>query len=234
MIDLSERIHLPELMDTQTFPSAVVKRTLNFLRITNRHFGGNHVVLRHLEEWSARWKPDETIRLLDVGTGLADIPLAIARWARRRGWKIIITAVDLMPEIAEIAREKTRGYPEIEIQARDVFSFSPGDRFDYVTASLFLHHCSADDTPRALKLFDSIARRGVIAGDLYRSRGSYWAVALLCRLAGNHVVRHDGPLSVRRAFLPEELQAMAEKLGLNYLKARREPWYRVSLAGEKP
>ncbi len=234
MIDLSERIHLPELMDTQTFPPAVVKRTLDFLHLTNRRFGGNQIILNHLEEWSVRWSPGETIRLLDVGTGLADIPLAVARWARKRGWKIQIMAIDLMPEIAELARRQVRDYPEIEVLNQDLFSLPLENKFDYVTASLFLHHCSADDTPRALKVFDALGRRGVIAGDLYRSRGSYAAVTLLSYLAGNRVVRNDGPLSIRRAFCPEELQSMAEALGLSYLRARREPWYRVSLAGERP
>jgi hypothetical protein len=58
-------------------------------------------------------------------------------------------------------------------------------------------------------------------------------VWLLSRLAGDDIVRHDGPLSVRRAFLSEDLSRAAEEAGLDYLRVRRHPWFRLSLAGEK-
>jgi len=48
------------------------------------------------------------------------------------------------------------------------------------------------------------------------------------------VVRHDGPLSVRRAFTVHELARLAAGLGLSYLQARQERPFRLSLAGEKP
>ncbi len=69
--------------------------------------------------------------------------------------------------------------------------------------------------------------------DLLRSRASLWSVKLPCRLFGNAVVRHDGPLSVRRSFTTQELKNVAEKSRLSYLKVAEENWFRLSLAGEK-
>jgi 2-polyprenyl-3-methyl-5-hydroxy-6-metoxy-1,4-benzoquinol methylase len=221
-------------MDTRTYPMEVTRGTLAFLSLTNRRFGGNSVVLRRLEDWSRRWRPGETISLLDVGTGGGDIALAAARWARRRDFHIKITAVDLMPDIAEIARENARGFPEIKIVDGNAFELESGeDRWDYVTASLFLHHVPPAENVRALKKLDALARKGLFVSDLERSLPSYMAVGALSRIAGNAVVRHDGPLSVRRAFTFGELNALAQEAGLPHLRARKEMWFRLSLAGEK-
>jgi hypothetical protein len=79
-----------------------------------------------------------------------------------------------------------------------------------------------------------LAKRGIIISDLRRGRAGYWAVKLLSDAVGNAVVRHDAPLSVRRAFRAEELETLARQAGLSYLSARPQPWFRISLAGEKP
>ncbi|MGQ0645524.1 MAG: methyltransferase domain-containing protein [Elusimicrobiota bacterium] len=233
-MDLSRRINEPEIMDGETLPERDLREALAFLAMTNRFFGGETVVLRRFERWSRRWKPGESIRVLDVGSGGADIPAALSRWAARRGFDLRVTALELILETAAIARENIRALSAVEVRQDDFFRLAEGDEsFDYVTASLFLHHCAPEDAPRVLRAFDRLARRGVIVSDLLRSRAGYWAVKALSRLAGNRVVRHDGPLSVRRAFRLEELAALARESGLPYLAARREPWFRVSLCGEK-
>jgi 2-polyprenyl-3-methyl-5-hydroxy-6-metoxy-1,4-benzoquinol methylase len=219
-------------MDTVSNPPAVVNETLDFLGLTNRRFGGEAAVLSFFKAWSRRWKAGETLRVLDVGTGGADIPRALARWTRGRRFRLQITAVDLRPEIVQAARERCRDYPEIAVRQGDAFALRE-EPFDYVTASLFLHHMPPENLSGVLKGLDRLALRGMVLSDLLRSRAGYWSVFLLSRLAGNFVVRHDGPLSVRRAFRPEELDDLARGAGLPYLKARRRPWFRLVLAGEK-
>ena len=234
MPNLSARIDRPELMDTMTFDEPVVRRTLAFLGMTARHFGGADVVIARLAEWSASWPANAEISVLDVGTGGAEIPMAVARWARQAGRRVKIVALDLMPEIAGIARANAREFPEVDVRCQDVFALrDAGETFDYVTASLFLHHVPTPRIREILGLFDQMARRGVIVSDLARNTASYWAVKSLALLTGNHVVRHDAPLSVQRAFTREELQTFADNAGLTYLRAHEAPWFRLSLAGEK-
>jgi 2-polyprenyl-3-methyl-5-hydroxy-6-metoxy-1,4-benzoquinol methylase len=225
-----KRVDRPELMDTRDFPPETVRETLRFLSLTNRRFGGADVVLRHLKGWRPRW-PKGPVTLLDVGTGGGDIALAVARWARSEKVDMRITAVDLIPSIADIARENTRDFPEITVMAGDAFSL-PGP-FDHVTASLFLHHVPPPENVAAVRRLDRLSRRGLIISDLERSLPSFLAVTLLSWAAGNGVVRHDGPLSVRRAFTLPEMEALGRHAGLPHLKARKEPWFRLSLAGEK-
>jgi hypothetical protein len=77
------------------------------------------------------------------------------------------------------------------------------------------------------------------SGDLFElaataTRFDYVTACAAGLVLGNTIVRHDAPASVRRAFRRSELDQLARQAGLDYLAAREEPWFRVSLAGEKP
>ncbi len=234
MLGLSHRIDRPELMDTEKFDDAVTRKTLSFLGFTARRFGGASVIIRHLAQWAKRWPKGREISILDVGCGGGEIPLAIAYWAGSHGYRVKIRAIDLVPEIANVAREACAPFPEIDVRVEDAFTLpGRGERFDYVIASLLLHHVHSTETDRILRLFDALSRRGVLISDLERSLPSLMAVTAISWLAGNEVVRHDGPLSVRRAFRKHELDVLAASAGLRYLKSRNEPFFRLSLAGEK-
>ena len=151
-----------------------------------------------------------------------------------KDWDVRITAVEMVPEILALAVENSKGQDRLQIIGRDVLTEPPGGSYDYVIASLFLHHIPPASQAKTLKRLDGMARRGMILSDLERSQSGYWSVTALSRLIGNRIVRNDGPLSVRRAFRPKELQSLAAEAGLPYLKASREPFFRMSLAGEKP
>ena len=69
--------------------------------------------------------------------------------------------------------------------------------------------------------------------DLIRSPRAWVWIWTLSRLTGAHpMVQHDGPLSVRRAFRPYELEALAWQAGIPYLKVTKHFGYRQTLAGE--
>jgi 2-polyprenyl-3-methyl-5-hydroxy-6-metoxy-1,4-benzoquinol methylase len=223
-----------ELMDTTVLPRPVADRTLRFLEMANRRFGGTAIILKHLERWRLRWPRDRAITVLDAGTGAADIPKALVAWARARETRVHVTAVDMAADIVEVARARIDGTPDVVVERATLADVAAsGRRFDYVIASLFLHHVPAGQLRETLLAIDGLAARGVVIGDLVRSPAALVAVGALAAAAGNAIVRHDGPLSVRRAFTVQELANLAEALGLRYLRARPEGVVRLSLAGEK-
>jgi 2-polyprenyl-3-methyl-5-hydroxy-6-metoxy-1,4-benzoquinol methylase len=234
-LGLEHRSSADELMDTVLLPPRVVDDTLGFLEFTNRRFGGTGIVLRALQQWSARWPAGRTVTLLDVGTGAADIPRALVSWARSSGFNLEVTGIDIAGDIVAAARTRVRGVPGITLEQASFSDLaSSGRRFDYVTASLLLHHVAPGRTGSALGELDRLAMRGLVVSDLRRSPVSLMAVGGLSLLAGNSVVRHDAPLSVRRGFRVDELARLAADLGLGYLRAQSEGLFRVSLSGEKP
>lgn len=230
---LDARIEEPELMDSGSVPAAELDDALDFLSAANRYLGGWALMRRLLDRWSARWSPGRTVEFLDVGTGAGDLPRLLLRWARARGQSARVTAIDADPLVLELARRRCEGEADLVLARATLAEFSAsGRRFDYVLGSLLLHHIPDGELVAALRACDRLARRGLLFGDLRRSAAAYVAVRA-ATLASGRVSRSDGPLSVRRAFRPEELEAAAARAGLSYLRARVEPFFRLSLSGEK-
>jgi SAM-dependent methyltransferase len=92
---LRTRNRQAEWMDDPSAAPGELARSLAYIRRINRLLGYTRATVGHLEQFSRRWKPGETIRILDVATGSADIPRAVLRWSRRRGFDVRIVAIDL-------------------------------------------------------------------------------------------------------------------------------------------
>lgn len=230
----AQRTQECELMDTSPLEPADMRSTLRFLAWTNRYLGGQQTIFHHLKRWSCRWPKGTELTLLDVGAGGADIAVSIARWARRNGFDIRITAIDSTHAAVRIAEENTKRYPEIKVLETDFFSYAQtGGAFDYILCALFLHHMPEERLLGVLRACDALARRGILISDLRRSVPAFWGVKILTSLFGNAVVQHDGPLSILKSFHARELRELAERAGLDYLSVRSHPFFRLSLAGEK-
>lgn len=231
---------IPELMDDPDVPRGELDRSLRFIRAVNRWLGGRAALLGPLNAWSRRWRGGETVTLLDVATGSADLPLAAAAWATHRGHDLRITAIDNHATTLELAREHVNASAHgdaielVELRAEAMVErFGPAS-FDYVHAGMFLHHLSEIEILTVLRQMDRLARRGVIWNDLARTR-----LALL----GAHaittgqprIVRHDATVSVRKGFTRSEALDLAHRVDMTYARYRFMPLsQRFVLAGEKP
>lgn len=234
MIDFSQRVDEPELMDTVALPPKELEDALSFLAAVNRHAGGHRVVLGLLDEWTRAWPVGREISVLDVGAGGGDHLLALADWARSRGLRLRAVGIDADEEVARIASRRLTVHGGLSVLHESLGRHAEsGARYDFVCASLVLHHIPDAEIVPALKMLDSLAVRGLIINDLRRCLAGYWATRLLTSLAGNRVVKHDGPVSVRRAFTAAELDDRAREAGLLYLRSRRHAGFRLSLAGLK-
>ena len=108
------------------------------------------------------------------------------------------------------------------------------DSIDIVTSSLFLHHFSDEGVTSILREASRVARKGIVIGDLTRSRVAWITTWLATHATSRSRVFHvDGPRSVRAAFRPAELQSLTEHAGLrNATVARRFP-FRMMLVWKK-
>ncbi len=198
----------------------------------NRWLGGARLSHRALEFVRAREPTLDAMRLLDVGTGAGDIPHALLAGASRAGWRLEIVATDIRPEIVAIARQRTEGVAGMHVTLDDAQLTAHPDRsFDVVHASLVLHHLDPPVAVSLLAQLGHICRHAVIVNELARDRR--WLVAgwLLSRaLTGNRYTRHDAPLSIRRAYQPDELSALAAPAGLTEVaRFRAFPGHRYAL-----
>jgi 2-polyprenyl-3-methyl-5-hydroxy-6-metoxy-1,4-benzoquinol methylase len=216
--------HAVEMLDRPA-PFADLAESLADIARLNAIFGGRRLTVSHVEGLLADTPRDRTITVLDVGTGGADIPRALARWARRTGRRIRILALDRDPATLAVARRVTASYPEIVLLQSDALALPVrSGAVDVVISALTLHHLEPPAAVRYLAEMDGAARVGVLVNDLVRNRVAYAAVWLATRaVTRNRMSRHDGPLSVLRAYTPDEVQALCEKAGLFDVRVHRYP-----------
>jgi ubiquinone/menaquinone biosynthesis C-methylase UbiE len=230
---LSVRRHQPEMMDEPNADRCGLLKALSYIRFFNRLLGYGRLIVAQLNRFSAGWKPGETIRILDVGTGSADIPLAILKWAAAKNLDVRIIGLDLHPIICAEAAKAAATHPKLNIVRGDAVRLPFDDRsFDYAVTSMFLHHLGEDQAVNVLQEMDRVSRRGIIASDLLRLRRSYFFVALTTLFASK-MVRHDAKVSIEQAFTKDEILALCDRAGVSYADYSRHLTHRFVLAGEK-
>ena len=228
---LTGRRHSREMMDDPAADRGELDRSLRFIRGVNRRLGGTAATLGHLKRMSAEWPAGDVVRVIDLGTGSADIPLAIVRWARGAGLRVQVTAVDAHPTTLDLAREQVGDDPDIELVCADALTlmerFEPG-AFDYAHAGMFLHHLADIEVMTVLRVMDRLSTRGLIWNDLVRGPVEAAAIRLLT-LGRSAMVRHDGAVSVAAVFTRREVLDIAGRVGLANVEYRRHLFGRFTL-----
>jgi SAM-dependent methyltransferase len=215
-------VDVPEHLDGDLSDAATLVGNLRDLRRINRLFGGRalsiNAIRRLLALWPRGLDSDGAIRVLDVGTGAADIPMALLRatgpWSR-----VTVTAVDSRPEVLAAAARlepKLRSQPGLSLEVGDGRGLRwPNGAFQVAHASLVLHHLDRADAVAFLRELGRVASLGIVVNDLDRSRLSLvgaWLV--LHALTSNAWTLHDGVLSVRRAWTKAEASRLLAEAGL--------------------
>jgi SAM-dependent methyltransferase len=220
-------------MDAEDVTEQELEDSLRFIARVNRHLGGTRAVLGHLQRWSRHWRPGRCIRILDLGTGGGDIPAAIVRWAATKHHAVQVTALERHPLTLRLARKQLQAVPKVALVRGDALKppFAPGS-FDYVLASMFLHHLGDIEVLTVLKIMDDLALRGIIWNDLLRHRRALSWTWLLTR-GQSPIVRHDATASVRAGFVKAEVLDLRRRLGLEHLQYHQHFGHRFTLAGQR-
>lgn len=224
-----------ELLDLDEAPYEEVRESLGDVRRVNRYLSGYRVLLHHAEKILRAHKESRPVTILDVATGSADQPVALAELARRLGVPVRIQAIDINFKMLKFAREMTTRFPEIELVQCDVLALPfKENSFDLVINSLSLHHFSWEKAVAILAAIYKISNYGFIVNDLHRSRIAHAAIFLLTRLlTKNRLTRFDAPVSVMNAFTPSEFSELALEAGIPQFKIHRHFPYRIALVGNK-
>jgi 2-polyprenyl-3-methyl-5-hydroxy-6-metoxy-1,4-benzoquinol methylase len=205
--------HANELLDGPLDDPGALAANLRDLRRINRLTGGARLSLRAVRALG------EAGTVLDVGTGGADIPALLLADARRRGVPLVVTATDSRPEVlgaARVLRPSLATMPGLVLEVADGRRLPyPDASFDVGHASLVLHHLDEQDAVAFLRELRRVSRLGIVVNDLARGR-LFWLGAWLIThtLAASRYTRHDGPLSVRRAWTHGEMVDLLRRADL--------------------
>ena len=209
-IDFSERVSprdLPELMDGDVSYEDF-RACMSSLETVNRWLLGYRPTLTWLDQMVPT--SSNPVHIVDVGCGGGDMLRRIAGWARRRGIAVRLTGIDLNPYAARVAAESTPKELGITWVTGDAMLYRPEEPVDIVVSSLMAHHLEDEEIVSLLRWMEATVQVGWFINDLERSKRS-------SRMFGwvrwHWLVRHDGPVSFRRAFRKEDwerLLALAE------------------------
>ena len=200
-----------EILDDPDVDPDVVTRSLADVVRSNSLFGGLSSAIDELKDALKEVQPQAT--LLDVGTGLGDIPFRAREVARENGIQLTTVGLDSAIELARASRAVLT----LSVCA-DALRLPFADHsVDIVMCSQVLHHFSGVDALRLLREMNRVARVRVVVSDIRRSwfaAAGLWLASFPLRF--HAVSRHDGVVSVMRGFTPEELvdivrQAVARK-----------------------
>lgn len=226
---LRQRTLEAEMLDGPLQADADLAGNLSDLARINRWTGGNWLLHRAMRGLLAPL-PADVVTVLDVGGGRGDGVAGAVRWAARRGLDSRGILLDASAPTLQLARG--RAHPNILLLRGDGSRLPFKDRsVDIVTCSLLLHHFSAWQANVVLREMARVARRGVIVDDLLRSHIGYVGALVLGQVfTRNRLTRHDGPLSVRRAFALGELSTLLASAGLRPVWQATVPGYRTVVA----
>jgi 2-polyprenyl-3-methyl-5-hydroxy-6-metoxy-1,4-benzoquinol methylase len=209
---------LPELMDG-VCSYEDFRDCLRSLEQINRWLLGYRPTLAWLKRLPTALRdhgPREPLHIVDVGCGGGDLLRQVAGWARGRGIAVELTGIDLNPYAARVAAESTPKEFGIAWVTGNALEYRPQKPVDIVVSSLMAHHLEDGEIVALLRWMEATAQAGWFINDLERSERSSrmfgWVVKIM---RWHRFVRHDGPVSFRRAF-------------------REDDWARLLAAAEVP
>ena len=207
-----------ELLDDPAANPGAVAESLRNIGRANRWFGGAAAVRFGLARTLAGVPRGTTLTLLDLGTGLGDLPLVASRWAEARGIRIVPVGLELNRVAAALASGggvptalACAGTPPIRDKSVDV-----------VLVSQVAHHLTRASVVDLLRTCDRLARRAAIVADLRRSPIAPPAFWFGARLLGfDPVTVADGMTSIRRGFTRAEMRSLMVSAGIDGRVHRR-------------
>jgi hypothetical protein len=212
-----------ELLDDPSLDPELVLRSVRDITRANRAFLGTGAAVAEIARHFAALGPRAT--LVDVGTGLGDVPLAARRAAAARGITLRTIGIDSGFALLPDARERLS---HVVCASGLALPLATGS-VDIALCSQTLHHFRGDEASMLLRELDRVARVAVVISDLRRSwvaAGGFWASSFA--LGFHPVTRHDGVVSVLRGFTEAEMRDTVHAALAIRPRVRRRLGFRVT------
>ena len=220
-----------ELLDLPDCDPALAAASYRFMETVNYRFGGIRLVRRFLAAETAGCHACAPLRILDIGSGSCDIPLAVIRWARACGIPLHFTCLEMAGHAIDIARGQLAraGNPPVKLLQEDAFTHQPVEPYDYAVTSMCFHHFSNAQILMLLHRLRGFVQSSLLINDLRRTwLSSLAAGMLLAATAAPAGVRHDALLSIRRGFKIDELRTLLRQLDGVTVSVEAARWFRIA------
>jgi len=229
---MKTRVLLPERMDDPNLDRDQHVRALCGLRRINWWSGNASLAWQPVRELAGELGTDR-LRILDIATGAADIPISLWNKSQKHGLELEIEACDVSSTALEFAAENCqKAGAEVRLFPLDILQDSCDQSYDLVMCSQFLHHFADEQAQAIVRTMARLATRRVIIIDLVRSRLNWLIVCFASHaLSRSPVVHFDGPQSIRAAYTVTEMKAIARRADLAHFEIRKHWPCRFVLIG---
>jgi ubiquinone/menaquinone biosynthesis C-methylase UbiE len=196
-----QRVNTQEILDSEACPPLEVATSLRDLCRINRWFGGV-ATTRKLIERAASVTGKKHFSVLEVASGFGEVPKAAGAQLQHKGITVEILYLD---RLRSHLHRSNGNYAVVA----DALALPFADRsFDLVSCSLFAHHLEPTELARFAGEASRVSRDAVLINDLVRHPMHLALVYAAFPLMRSYVSRVDGLASVRRAYVPDEMQRM--------------------------
>jgi ubiquinone/menaquinone biosynthesis C-methylase UbiE len=217
-----ERVVENEWLDSDLGTPDEIDSALHAVTLANRRFGGVRLHARLLQRALARMSPTVSQmtrpHILEVASGRADVlQAALLRLGGASGVTPDVTLLDRSAVHLPDPRAWPAELPPPHVLAGDALDLPfQAASVDIVSCCLFLHHLEPPQIARYLAEAQRVARVAVVINDLERTVIHYRLAKLNRIIDRSRISRHDGPVSVRRAYTRGELARMLKNTGRSF------------------
>lgn len=213
--DLTQRSSELELMDKDITSFDAFDTCLRQIEKINSLTLSYRPVFLWLEKYLLPLTNQPPLTIMDIGCGRGELLRRIWKWAKHRKVNIQLSGIDINPWSKPAAENATPPKMPIQYQSVNIFESDLALKADLIVCSHVTHHMNNEELVRFLKWLDDHASTGWFIIDLHRHLIPYWFIkTILWVLPVNNMVRNDGPISVKRAFVIEDWQHLLKQAGI--------------------
>jgi 2-polyprenyl-3-methyl-5-hydroxy-6-metoxy-1,4-benzoquinol methylase len=221
----SKRSNQRELMDDFSLHEEALRMNLKEIEAINRWLGSEKSLISAInflyQQQYPRIKKNE-IFITDLGCGSGDLLRAISRWGQTKAVNINLMGIDANEFILNHAKIASKQFPNIKYELINILSNDFKKlRFDITTLNSFCHHLSDNELIILITQLQRQNRLGIIINDLHRHWIPYFTIKYISKFLNfSYLAKHDGPLSVLRAFQKKELIHILTKANVKSYRIR--------------
>ena len=210
-----------ELLDDDLGSPEEIAGSLNDLRHINDWFGGTRTTTSLLRQVARRTRASK-LSVLEVGSGLGDVPLAAQCALAKHGVELQVTLLDRIWSHLPAGCVTSVSGDAMRLPFRN-------GAFDVVSCSLFAHHFDPPVLPRFASEALRVSRHAVLINDLIRNRLHLGLVYLGFPLFRSRITWNDAPASVRRAYTIGEMRSLLATVPARRIEISRNFLFRMGI-----
>ncbi len=213
-MSFQQRSYYKELLDSDEIPFVDIQQNMEELSVINHKLGGHRINIKGLKTVLRNSGLNKAVRILEIGCGGGDNLQVLKKYFQEREIPFKLTGVDIKKECIEYAEEQTAN-SQIEFICSDYRNYELTEKPHVIFSSLFCHHFTNAELVEMLKWKHQNSVFGFFINDLRRDTVAYHSIKLLTRIfSKSYLVKHDAPLSVKRAFIREDWHKLFSRAGI--------------------